>query len=220
VYSVRRAHRPLALGSETIPELNAVSFAGALQGLTFTSAVPGEVKDFTERRKNFVRMKRYGAAVTTSVLFVLLVLLFNFFLFTHFRQLKSDLEADPRIHSESLQRFNALSEQVEASREFFEASGWSGTTSYAWIADQLAAQLPTDVMLTRMNVAPAQNFNREDTLAFDPNRILINGTCRESASLNNWLKILQHSGWVSGASVTSYTDAGGLGKFELQVEFR
>lgn len=219
-YIARKAYNTLALGTDTIPELNTVSFAGALQGLTFMSAIPGEVPVFRERRKNFVRMKRYGAAVKSSVLLALLLLLVNFFLFTHFRQLKSDLESDPRIHSESLERFNELSNRVQANKEFFEASGWAGTTSYAWIADQLAAQLPADIVLTRMNVAPAQNFNREDTLAFEPNRIQISGTCKQSTSVNNWLKILQQNEWVNSALVSAYTDAGGQGKFELQLEFR
>lgn len=219
-YVMREAYETVSLGAETIPGLNTVSFAGALQGLTFTSAIPGEVSGFSERRKNFIRMKRYGAAVKTSVLVALLVLLINFFLFSHFRSLKSQLEADPRTNSASLLRFNELAERVEANKEFFEASGWSGTASYAWIADQLAAQLPPDIVLTRMNVAPAEKFNREDTLGFHPKLIAITGTCRESGSLNAWLKILQGTDWISAAEVTAYTDVGGQGKFELQLGFR
>lgn len=219
-YVSRGAYANVSLGDETIPALNTVSFAGALQGLTFTSAIPGEVPEFNQRRAEFIRMKRYGAAVKTSVLVALLVLLVNFFVFAHLRELKSALEADPRTNTEALLHFNELTERVEANKEFFAASGWSGTTSYAWMADQLAAQMPDDIVLTRMNVAPAETFNREDTLGFHPKSIVINGTCRESASLNAWLKILQQAQWVSSAVITAYTDGGGQGKFELHLEFR
>lgn len=220
VYQIRSEHPQVQIGNKRFPGVNLVSFAGALQGLTHTAVIPGEVSGFAERRRNFIRMKRYGAAVKSSVLLMLLVLLINLFLFTHFRELKEKLESDPRIGSHAREEYDQLSDRVAANKQFLEASGWSAPTSHAWIADKLAAEMPGDIMLTRLNLAPANNFNREDTLAFSAERVFIAGTCNESSSLNAWLKVLQQLSWIAAAEITAYTNTGDQNKFELELQIQ
>jgi heme exporter protein D len=216
LHTSRGDHGYITLDGECIPEENVVSFAGALQGLTYTSAIPGEAAGFAERRKNFMRMKRYGAFVKSSVALTLLILLINFFLFMHLRNIKAELESDPRIHAESMQRFHDLNEKVTANREFFAASGLLGSASFPWLADQLAMNVPQDIVLSGVELAPSETFDREDTIGFRPDVILIRGSCAESSSLNSWLKLLQREEWVSSAVITGYS----RGTFQLELTVR
>ncbi len=218
VYVERDESVEISVGKELIAEENLVSFAGALQGLSHTSSIPGEAAGFAERRRNFFRMKRYGAFVKLSTLTALLVLLINVFLFTHFRELKSEFESDPTINSETFLRYHELKTKITSNREFIDASGIANNTSYAWMADQIAKDMPHEIVLTRLSMSPNENFGRTDTLGFQPDRIFITGTCNESSSLNTWLKLLQKLSWISSAQITSYSDAGSSsGKFEIEL---
>jgi hypothetical protein len=217
-YGTAGVRREYKIDRKTIPGENIVSFSAALQGLAHTSAIPGEVAEFTDRRRDFVRMKRYGAFIRLWVIAALLILSVNFFLFTHFRDLREQLMSHPSITAATALELDALENKVKANREFFAAAGYNGQMDFAWIADQLALQLPEDILLTKMNMVPAETFNRDDTLGFRLQGMQLTGTCAESTSLNEWMHVLEESSWVSSATITDYKDAGNAqGIFQLEL---
>ena len=217
------------VGGESMPGSNVVSFLGALEGLSNTGSVPGEVSGCGELRKEFIRMKRYGVSVKVSLLIALIVLLTNFFVFSHFRQLKSELESNVSADFGLMEKFNLLQNKLETEQGLFVNSGTGNSASYAWLADQIAKDVPEDIVLSQVNISPPDFFNREDTIGFESDKVVIAGNCRESTSLDEWLTLLQQSEWVESATITNYSSSnskdkagemGNRGKFELQLIFR
>jgi|GEM_PF-4481627 Tfp pilus assembly protein PilN len=230
LFTARDRSGQIVMGGETIPEESVLSFIGALQGLSYTGSIPGEVKEFSGQRKNFIRMKRYGVSAKVSILFLFLILLINFLVFTHLRNKKSELESDPALISGQASQYYALQEELLNSRKIFESNGMNRSASFSWVADQVAKNVPDDITLSQLSIAPADNFNREDTVGFVSDRISISGTCRESTSLDEWLSDLQQEEWVQSAIITNYNNVtndkyrsgenDGRGKFELELIFR
>ncbi|MGL4599300.1 MAG: PilN domain-containing protein [Bacteroidia bacterium] len=147
----------------------------------------------------------------------LIVLLVNYFAFSHFWEKKSELEQQLSVRGDALKRVQQLEKKTAERRIFLERSGLIEKAHQAWNADQLALKLPKSLRLTRMNLSPRQRTANADTIAFQPRHIDIVGTTEQSTDLNEWIRLLNTMPWISRATLVNYNRLKGESRSEFSV---
>lgn len=207
------------IGGEKLPValLNAFSTAfGHFSGKTIAAGI-----ELLQQGAEAFRQKRVFRLIGASTLVVVLVLLLgNYLFFQHYWEKKAALETQLALSGGELQRYQVMEKSLRGKQQFLESSGLLHASRTSFYADQLALDLPAAITLTRLNVAPQQHLNTTDSVAFTPGIALVEGFCRQSLELNNWIGQLKEKQWVKNVSLQSYNQekAQEQGEFVVQIE--
>lgn len=203
------------IGGEEVPSVALTAFAAGLRiaAGNLLSLQPGMHTEFIQRRL-------FRSTLRSSVIFIFVLLLVNYFVFSHYWSRQQELETESGSEVNAMTEVNLLREQVEARTDFLQNAGLLDNSSFAWYADQLAHHMPEGIRLSQMNFSPRLNVAEEDTIGFRKSTIEISGNCEESITLNRWIQFLQEEEWISSASIRSYEQgkADATGKFSLNLE--
>lgn len=211
------------LGGQTIEAKMLPAFAAAFQELLpeeQRAKAPAESLAFS--KEDFLQKKLFVAGGKALLATVLLLLLGNYFLFSHYWSAKGELESKLQVNGGALANLRSLEKQVEIKRVFLEQAGLLNNSNHSYYADQLAAELPAEILLTRMNLAPRLKLMEEDSIGFKPGLIKINGSCSQSIVLNKWLQELKAKKWLRSATLESYQQDKNMkqGEFEIALELK
>jgi Tfp pilus assembly protein PilN len=208
------------IGGQTIDAELLVAFSAAFQQLVSpeqNAAV--QIESLNSAKEEFLQKKLFltGGKFLLAILFVLL--LGNYFSFSHYWSEKNELETKLQTDGGALSGLRDLEKQVEVKRTFLEHAGLLQSLNPSYYADQLAAGLPDEISLTRMNLAPRLKLTEEDSIAFKPGHIEINGSCSQSVVLNTWLQSLKTKKWIKSAVLQSYVQEKNMkqGEFEIAL---
>lgn len=205
------------IGDENLPGAALVAFAIGLRtasGNTFSLE--------QEMRSDILERRLFRFTLRAALIFVLGVLVVNYFVFSHYWNLQRELEAKRDAEGTSVSEVNLLRQQVESRTNFLQNAGLMDNSSFAWYADQLAHAMPEGIRLSQMNFSPRIKLIEEDSIGFRTSTIEICGNCEESVTLNRWIQLLKGEEWISSASIRSYeqgkTDL--TGKFILDLQLQ
>ena len=175
---------------------------------------------FHKAQDDFLQRKLFKTGVKAVLAFVLVLLLGNYFAFSHYWAKKSELDSQLQSNGGAFSEVTQLEQDVHSKRDFLSQAGLLSPAHYAYYADQLAASLPDAIRLTQLNLSPKLKFAEEDTIGFRPGRIEVGGSCSQSVVLNNWLQQLQQQSWVKAATLQSYVQDKSMaqGVFQIQLE--
>ncbi len=162
--------------------------------------VKQEREEFTEKRKFQRRLYAFAAVL-------ILVLSINFFLSSVYSKEKSALLLQLESGKDALLKLDKLKQKVDEKQLFLEKNDLLQTSRKSWYADQLAADLPEAIQLTRMNINPLQKKkgSEEDKISFDIDHLIVEGFCKKSTELNEWMKIIKNKKWIREVSLLNYS---------------
>jgi Tfp pilus assembly protein PilN len=209
------------IGGQKVEGKSMVAFSAAFQQLlseeqradaTIESLISGK-EDFLQRKL----FKTCGIALLVTILFLLLG---NYFVFSHYWKKKQELESKLQTDGGAFTDLRNLEKQVQLKRSFLEQAGLLNQTNHSYYADQIAAELPREIILTRMTLSPRLKLPEEDSIGFKPGRVEIDGSCSQSVVLNKWLQNLKMKKWVRNATLESYIQDKTMtqGQFEIAFE--
>jgi Tfp pilus assembly protein PilN len=208
------------IGGQNIGAELLVAFSAAFQQLL----PPGQnaavqVESLNSAKEEFLQRKLFLTGGKFLLVIILLLLLGNYFSFSHYWSEKNNLDAKLQTDGGALAGLRELEKQVEVKRSFLEQAGLLRSSSPSYYADQLAAELPDEISLTRMNLAPRLKLSEEDSIAFKPGHIEIDGSCSQSVVLNTWLQSLKTKKWIKSAILQSYVQDKNMkqGEFEIAL---
>jgi Tfp pilus assembly protein PilN len=178
-----------------------------------------QVESLNSAKEEFLQRKLFLTGGKFLLVIILLLLLGNYFSFSHYWSEKNNLDAKLQTDGGALAGLRELEKQVEVKRSFLEQAGLLRSSSPSYYADQLAAELPDEISLTRMNLAPRLKLSEEDSIAFKPGHIEIDGSCSQSVVLNTWLQSLKTKKWIKSAILQSYVQDKNMkqGEFEIAL---
>jgi hypothetical protein len=213
---------PAEVGGEQISASILVAFAAAAsyfmgQGLTVNissiSAQAGEL-----RQKNIFRLASAGLLA-----FLFTLLLTNYLVFDHYWQKKQSYEAQNAGNQDALKKHAKLRSEYDEKMKFLESSGLLETSRSSFYADRIGIDLPSAIHLLEMNINPREKQPAdEDALKFKAKEIHIQGNCRHSSELNEWIKLLKKKEWVSGVELLNYKQGKGdtYGTFSVGIKIK
>lgn len=197
------------VGTEYVKTNFIIAYSAALKmllgGAGFQSDVPLSVLSENQKRINQRTLLRAYSLTFLSIM--LLLLLLNFFIYTHYLNKYNDLASQIRFSQQQTERFDSLKKSVESKKGFLSSLGWLNDNKLiSYYADRIAATVPDSVTLSSLTINPSvlrSSFGTKQW-SFQQDTILITGECNEPALLDRWINELQAIKNVSESKVSSY----------------
>jgi hypothetical protein len=216
----QQSERKLDLGGKSIPITALAAFAAALQ--QFTGAGTARIADdeLQTAADDFQQRRLFRLGGLSLLAVVLILLLGNTLIFFSYWEKKNNLKEQLQVNGGMLEQVHTLEKQVAARRRFLIQTGVAQADRHSFFADRLANDLPETLTLTRMAIAPRERIAVEDSIAFRPGIILLEGECSRSIELNNWIGKLNSESWINKASLLSYKqpNSKNTGLFEIEIQ--
>lgn len=206
------------IGGQIVDAKMLLAFSVAFQQLLPVNArVEMQVELLESSKSDFLQKKLFVAGGKTLLAAMLLLLLGNYLFFSRYWSEKSELDSKLQINGGALTELRNLEKQVEVKRAFLEQTGLLSGSNHSYYADQVAAGLPAEILLTRMNLAPKLKLTEDDSIGFKPGRVEIDGSCSQSVVLNKWLQELKTKKWVRSATLESYLQDKNMKQGEFKI---
>jgi Tfp pilus assembly protein PilN len=216
----RTTKQTLDIGGKPVPLAAIGAFAAALQHYTGRGTARITAVELQTAANDFDqhRLFRWSGLVLLSALLILLI--GNALLFSSYWEKKNKLEEQLQVNGGMLEQVRILEKQVSARREFLMQSGMQQADRHSFFADRLANGLPGALTLTRLAIDPRERTTVEDSIAFRPGVIVLEGECSRSIELNNWIGRLNTEPWITKASLISYQQPNSkkTGLFEVEIQ--
>jgi len=150
------------------------------------------------------------------------ILLLNTFFFYQFKSKNQALQSSMMVSRHQLAELDSLKSQVEHQERLFQQTQVHQNTRTAYYADRIATTLPVGLQLSELTIFPMKgkkrDYDKEELIQYENDRITIKGKCENSLIYNQWIKQLQELKWISAARHVDYKDVNNaLGEFELHL---
>ena len=211
------------IGTQQIPSETLLAFAVAFQQLFSSSKkADAKIESIAFVKEEFFRNRKFKTGGVGLLLCTFILLIINYFVFSHYWNKKNELENKFQTDGGALAKVRELEKKVESKRSFLEQAGLLGASHNSFYADQVAAELPNEILLSELNIAPRLKISQEDSIGFTPGKIEIDGSCSKSVVLNSWMQKLKTKPWVKNIFLESYSQDKTMkdGEFAVSVELK
>ena len=205
-------------------KLNATTALAYFAALLFftqeSTGVQVSLTDLSEAR--FARLFKKLLPIVLGIPLVLL--LANYFLLEYLISENSILQNEVAVyhtyHSESVK----LKEKYLAKSHFLASSGWTQSSKTSFYADQLGLIVPKDVLLSKFELMPLnqQELRRNKELIFVSDKIILEGTCAKTTSIDPWVSSIKRFGWVESVEIDDFKfdQKNKLGNFSISIALK
>lgn len=217
---IRNNSENLSLNGTLINEKNLLSFVTASNFLLNL-----ENTDLLGNQNEYKQKHLFLFYGKFALIFFFSILLINYLFFSNYNNENSTLNANLILNKEKANELKNLELEVNLKRKLLSENGLINSSRISFYADRLVYDLPEKIILTRMNINPGlfknQNFNEKE-LVFDIGNIYIEGECKESYILNDWIELLKSKKWISNVSLQkiSQADRSENAKFSLIINLK
>ncbi|MBS1635855.1 MAG: hypothetical protein JST26_08010 [Bacteroidetes bacterium] len=199
--------KSFSVSGETIAPSRIVAFAAAFASLLGIMYVPLSNLPLAAWRDQYAQKKLYKTGLVSAACFLFVVLLINFFLLTHFNEKKSDLEARINVNQSSISQIDTLKKELAEKEAIVSKTRLLQTSRTSFYADRIASMVPFNVKLTCINVYPRETNGAEESESsyrFKPGEIEIQGKCKYSIDVNDWINNMRSFSWIKEIKLEHY----------------
>lgn len=214
--------RAVEVGGDFIRSVLLVPFAAAA-GYFIGHRLFVNVDRVVEQAGEFRQKKIFQLSGAGFLVLLLSILLINYLVFDHYWKKKQAFEMQYAGNQDALQKYAKLSAEYEEKMSFLKGSGLLETSRSSFYADRIAMDMPSSILLTEMNINPREKRSAdENAMEFKAREIHIQGNCRQSNELNEWIKLLKKKDWVSEVELLNYKQGKGdvVGTFIIGIKTR
>lgn len=139
------------------------------------------------------------------VILFLVVFLGNFLFLQKLENRYLNLFTSYEVNKEQSELVSSLEKEIKERESLFQQSGWKSSLNIAQISDQLAATVPKNIALDKLEFQPLLQSLKEGTRAdFSLNKIIIEGQVNNSSTLNDWINNLKSKDFVREVMMADY----------------
>ncbi len=211
------------IGDESVSSSSLSAFAIAFQeflpGYAGHSLSDERFKNFKEEYAQKRQFKTFGFA---SLILVFMVLLVNFYFFNDLRDTFNANEEKLGVSETQLSKLRSIQDEVKLKKNFMEQSGWLKPSKNSFHADRIGASVPPSISLTTIEINPrdSKRSKKEKEDIFGSDLISIEGLCKSSYTMNEWINGLKLLEWVDNAEVIEYVRVPGKTKATFTIEVK
>ncbi|MNS43826.1 hypothetical protein D3C72_762460 [compost metagenome] len=210
------------LKGSTVNEQLLIAYAAAFETLTnpdYQGVDNDQLQSNFNENLEKIKFKINGWA---ALLFFLLILLINFFVFSHYNSKKQLLSSDSiTITAKDLDK---LKEQVKEKEELLKDQGGDFPYKYAYLADHIASTVPSSVQLDELTINPfdERRSKEQKRKILEQGKVVIRGTANDIQPVNNWVLKLQELPFIQEAVVVNFlfNDQEQNGVFEVSITLK
>jgi Tfp pilus assembly protein PilN len=214
----------LRVGDDNVEQSLLTAFAAAFSHFAGNGGgLQADIPAVKAGAEEFRQKSIFLLAGKSVLVFFLLALLINYFVFDSYWQRLTDLQARYSMNQGLIARYEQLSQELKEKEQFLEKSGLLVASRSSYYADRLAEDISTGIRLTRLEINPLIKKESTDSLLeFRSKHIRVNGKCVRSIDLNAWIKVLKSKEWVKEVSILAYKQEIGEreGNFMLSLDIK
>jgi len=183
-----------------------LSFSGALQSVLNNSET--QTNFFKEKQKlndTFKQTRFFNVLLKFGGLFVLGLLLINFFFFNHFFNKVNELNQLSEINQSTKAQILKLDEVVSKKQKMVDDLLKGNGSKSSFYSNAIIQSLPNTVLLSEFNYQPlVMRIKEGEDIVLEEHSIIVSGESNESESFSNWIAQLETRDWVNKIDIVDY----------------
>ncbi|MEA1786081.1 hypothetical protein U1E44_08265 [Arenibacter sp. GZD96] len=153
----------------------------------------------------FKNKRIFTTVAKSALVFFLILLLVNFFVFDHYYTKVQETKTSSELHSSQVKQFKALSTLVTEKQERVDLLNRSGNSRATHYLDQLAINVPSTVFLGEMQFQSLKKpFREGKSLDIEEGVLKVSGISSESAAFSMWIALLEEQKWIQSVEILGY----------------
>lgn len=185
-----------------------LSFSGALQPILKNNRTNTNFSIEKKRLLGAYKQTRfYHLFLNFGGLFVLGVLLINFFFFYHYFESVNKLKQVSEINQSTRNQVQILNETVSKKKKMVDDLLKSKGSKSSFYSHNIVKSLPKTILLSDYHYQPLLRRIKEDArIELLENTITISGTSVKSTDFSEWINHLEKIEWIVKVSIIEYRD--------------
>ena len=183
-----------------------LSFSAALQPLLKNNATNTNFSTEKNRLEDSYKQTRFfNLFIKFGGLFILGLLLINFFFFNHHFEKVNELEQVSEINQSTRNQIQILNETVSKKKKMVDDLLKSNGSKSSFYSHTIIKSLPKTILLSDYHYQPLLRRIKEDSpIELSENIISISGTTIKSADFSEWINHLEKIEWIVKVSIIEY----------------
>jgi len=198
-------------------------FGSVLQLLLGESLTSGNIGELNARLGNTLEQDALFSKGVKAVLgFFLVVLLANFFAFSHFFDQAVILREATGVSTTERERVLQLKKRIAEKEQTLQVFRNQASSSSSRMIDALVRDMPVSILLSSLQYCPLEKKVKEgEVILLSEKRIQISGMVLDNKDFTGWVKQIEGMDWVEDVVIGSFgTDRNHNTVFELNITIR
>lgn len=199
------------------------------QVLSFSAALDGILQNFNPRtnfdllknsiKGDYLQSRFFSQFLKFGLLFILVILLINFFIFNHYFNTVKTLQQTSQINQTTKQNILELSGSVNKTQKMVDDMLKSSTSKSSFYTNSIIQGLPSSVLLSGLNYQPVlKRIKLGQSIETNNHIILISGESNDSEQFSKWIANLEATDWIKNVEIANYEDISkSLSSFSLNL---
>lgn len=197
-----------------------LSFSGALQTVIKNDIT---VTNYRDKKNNllteFNQIQFFNQFLKFAGLFILGLLLINFFYFNHYFNQVNNLKQVSEINESTKQKIVGLDVLVSKKQKMVDDLLKSKGSKTSYFTNSIMQSLPETLLISEFNFQPLQKRIKDGKLIeLDEHIIIISGSSNDSSIFSKWISQLEHMEWIEHIDIIDYGSvSGSVSDFEIKI---
>lgn len=189
-----------------IPNSHIVAFSSLLGFVIQNSQNSGSIIQYSQKRyNNYLQQSFFLKGLKTCIGIVLVILLINFFVFSHYYHLSQETDVNLILNKSSLEEISHTKQRI-LSKEQKLKTVMVGTQSQSTaILNEITQSVPTSVLLNELVYQPlAKKIKPEEAIASIAKVITVSGTTVNNQDFTQWIETIEQLKWIDKVVITHF----------------
>lgn len=185
-----------------------------------------EQSNFDTRYKvlntDFQQQRFFSQFLKVGLLFILVTLLINFFIFNHYFNEVSELRQTSQVNEASKNQLITLKEDVDKKEKFITDILKSESSKSSFYTNAIMISLPESISISELNFQPlTKRVKADKPIEYQTDSIHVNGISSVSTDISTWISDLEQIEWIEKVVITDYSESNNfLTEFSLNITIR
>lgn len=183
-----------------------LALSGALQPLLNNQNTLTNFSEEKNRLTNeFKQTRFFNQFLKLGGLFILGLLLVNFFFFNHYFNKVNELKQVSEINQTTKSQIIKLNESVSKKQKMMDDLLKSNGSKTSFYSNKIMQSLPSSILLSEFNYQPLlKRIKAEKEIELENNIITISGTSSVSEVFSSWINTLEQQNWIIKVDIIDY----------------
>lgn len=204
----------------TVSSDHLLSFSGALQTVLKSNTTKTNFSIEKENlHNNYKHTRFFNQFLKIASLFILGLLLINFFVFNHYFNNVNELKQVSEINQSTKTKIIKLNATVSKKQKMVDDLLKSNGSKSSFYSNSIINGLPKSILLKEYNYQPLlKRIKAEKDIELEENSISISGVSNDSEVFSNWISQLEREDWIDRIIDINYgTSSSKASDFKIKI---
>lgn len=206
-----------------IPNTQLLPFCQILQTVFNTHHSTGTIIELNERlNSDFRQGSFFSATIKYGLIAILLVLLANFFAFSHYFGKANSLRETVSLNKAGIDNIARLKNRINEKQKKLSDYNAETHSRSSYILNEIVKGIPSSLLLTSIDYQPLQKkIKEEEIIMLSEKLILVSGHTVSGEAFTAWIEAIGKFEWIEKVIIVSFgKDQENKTAFEIKIELK